>query len=521
MTSSIAQVSSSVDSTQIRIGEEIKYAIEVQADTTDLVIFPEGQTFLPLEVIESYKIDTTYEQATYRLSKKYGLTQFDSGAYTIPKQKIYINETLFETDSILVEVRDVPVDTTKQKMFDIKPALPVKEPPFDWLRLLYWLVPVILVMGILIYIFFRRKKRKEAEEQQLPPYEEAITALHELDNSTLLKENRSKEYYSQLTEIVKRYLDREIDDTAQESTTDELIARLQLHKDAGHFDFDNETIRHLEQILKRADLVKFAKMQQQAVQASADRNTIEEIITDTHEAVPEPTEEELLQNERYLESLRKKREREKWIWGVGGLFVLVIAAALVYGGVTGFDNLKDKLFGNEMRELAEGRWIKSEYGNPAIIIETPEVLVRQENRDSLGNVKPTIVPTQIFAMGERFDKLYVRIHTTGLQQNLGPDIDLNIVLEEVLTELEANGALNMIVKQERFDTEAGVEGIKGFGTFTTEEDDRDFEYEVIVLKQPTALHVITISTEQGNTYGSQIKERITNSIEVEIPKTQN
>ena len=100
-------------------------------------------------------------------------------------------------------------------------------------------------------------------------------------------------------------------------------------------------------------------------------------------------------------------------------------------------------------------------------------------------------------------------------------IDLNIVLEEVLTELEANGALNMIVKQERFDTEAGVEGIKGFGTFTTEEDDRDFEYEVIVLKQPTALHVITISTEQGNTYGSQIKERITNSIEVEIPKTQN
>ncbi len=519
--SSVAQVSSSVDSTQIRIGEEIKYAIEVQADTTDLVIFPEGQTFLPLEVIESYKIDTTYEQATYRLSKKYGLTQFDSGAYTIPKQKIYINETLFETDSILVEVRDVPVDTTKQKMFDIKPALQVKEPPFDWLLLLYWLVPAVLVLGILVYIFFRRKKRKEAEEQQLPPYEEAITALHELDNSTLLKENRSKEYYSQLTEIVKRYLDREIDDTAQESTTDELIARLQLHKDAGHFDFDNETIRHLEQILKRADLVKFAKMQQQAGQASADRNTIEEIITDTHEAVPEPTEEELLQNERYLESLRKKREREKWIWGVGGLFVLVIAAALVYGGVTGFDNLKDKLFGNEMRELAEGRWIKSEYGNPAIIIETPEVLVRQENRDSLGNVKPTIVPTQIFAIGERFDKLYVRIHTTGLLQNLGPDIDLNIVLEEVLTELEANGALNMIVKQERFDTEAGVEGIKGFGTFTTEEDDRNFEYEVIVLKQPTALHVITISTEQGNTYGSQIKERITNSIEVEIPKTQN
>ena len=85
-----SQVTSSVDSTSIKIGEEIVYSIQVEADSTSVVVFPEGQTFSPLEVIESYKIDTTFEQAKYRLLKKYGLTQFDSGQYTIPQQKVII-----------------------------------------------------------------------------------------------------------------------------------------------------------------------------------------------------------------------------------------------------------------------------------------------------------------------------------------------------------------------------------------------------------------------------------------------
>ena len=49
----LGQVSTRIDTTSIRIGEEIQYTITVEADSTDLVLFPEGQTFLPLEVIES------------------------------------------------------------------------------------------------------------------------------------------------------------------------------------------------------------------------------------------------------------------------------------------------------------------------------------------------------------------------------------------------------------------------------------------------------------------------------------
>ncbi len=188
--SGVSQVSSSIDTLQMRIGEELQFRIEVEADSTDLVVFPEG-TFAPMEVIESYEIDTTYSQAKYRLIKKYGLTQFDSGAYTIPTQKVYINEKQFITDAIEIYVIDVVVDTIQQRMFDIKPVIEIERPPFDFLNLLYWLIPILILVAA--YIFFRRKKKKDSEEQQLPPFEEAMVALKELDNSSLLQENKSKE----------------------------------------------------------------------------------------------------------------------------------------------------------------------------------------------------------------------------------------------------------------------------------------------------------------------------------------
>jgi hypothetical protein len=110
-----AQVSSSIDTTLIRIGEEIIYSIQVEVDSTALVLFPEGQSFNPLEVIDSYDIDTTRLQDKIRLIKKYGLTQFDSGSYTLPSQRVVINNKPFNTDSINLEVFNVLVDTTKQK----------------------------------------------------------------------------------------------------------------------------------------------------------------------------------------------------------------------------------------------------------------------------------------------------------------------------------------------------------------------------------------------------------------------
>ncbi len=517
-----AQVTSSVDTTLIRIGEEIKYTIQVEADTTSLVLFPEGQSFAPLETIESYKVDTTKLDAKYLLIKKYGITQFDSGTYKLPAQRVMIDDRLFTTDSALVEVRDVPVDTTKQKMFDIKPAIEVNRPPFDFLLLLYWIGPILL-LGLIAYLLFRRKKRREERERQLPPYEEAMAALEELDTLELLKENRSKAYYSSLTEIVKRYLDREVDSRALESTSDELIERLLLLKDSGHFDFDSETIRKLDAIFKRADLVKFAKMKEESGQARADRSSIEEIINETQEAIPEPTEEELLQNEAYLEEMRKKQKRKKII-RIAAIALLVAGTTLGVNIATqGWDAVRDSLFGNEMKKLAESKWYRSEYGIPAVIVETPEVLERKEFVIP-EEAKGLLLSVDQFEYNNIQDNLFsISVITYRYDREKAPEQEnqLETALESVLSSLENDGAINMVVKREEFATENGINGLKAYGDFNMKnEKGKVFKekvaYEMLFFEQDHGLQYVGITYNKEDFHALSIKDRIINSVELEV-----
>ncbi len=518
--SALSQVTSAIDTTTIKIGEEIKYAIQVQADTTAQVFFPAGQTFKPLEVIESYKTDTLFNNDKITLIKKYGLTQFDSGHYTIPAQRVVINNKPYDTDSVLVEVQDVLVDTTKQKMFDIKPFIEIPKPPTDFTKWLYWLLPILAIIGLLVLLLIRRKKIKEEAKKQLPPYEEAITALQELDNSSLLQEHKAKEYYSALTEIVKRYIDKEIDDSALESTTNELIQRLKLLKDAGRFNFNTTTLKKLEAILKRADLVKFAKMQEDEGQAKVDRTVVEEVINETKEAIPEPTEEELFQNQQYLEEQRKKRRRKRkriaFVSAISILLVLSIVVVSIYG-VSG---VKAIITGNTPKALLEKHWIKSEYGNPAIIIETPEVLIRKVLPDTLQNKTPQ---AQVFQYGTIFEKFWITVSTISLPQ--GTEIDLSQALEQGLQTLENYGAINMVVKQEEFKTEKGIEGLKGYGEFNLKNKKgkilkTPLKYETLLFKQEGGLQNVLLVYKKDDADAERIKQRIIRSVELEITKTK-
>jgi hypothetical protein len=513
-----AQVSSSIDTTQIRIGEEIIYSIQVEVDSTALVLFPEGQSFDPLEVIDSYDIDTTRLQDKIRLIKKYGLTQFDSGSYTLPSQRVVINNKSFNTDSVNLEVFNVLVDTTKQKMFHIKPAFEVEEPGFDFEKLLYWIVPILLIIGIVAFLFFRRRKRKKMESaKQLPPYEEAIEALKVLDHSNFLENDNSKSYYSSLTEILKRYIGREVDDAALESTSNELIDRLILHKDAGSFDFDTETINKIDKILKRADLIKFAKMKELEGQAKTDRTVVEDIINETKEIIPEPTEEELLKNKLYLEELRKKQLKRKRIKIVLTAFASVIIAAVIFGSIKGFDELKDKTLGNEMRNLSEGRWIKSEYGSPLIVVETPRVLIR--TLDSLVPKSVLIKRKSLFTYGHINDLLYIRVSTIKFNQE--QKLELESSLDMSLELLEKAGAKNLVVKREDFETENGIKGIKAYGDFHVQVSGNKLlkkksSYELLLFAQENGLQEVLVVYKGDSRFSEAIKDRIINSIELEI-----
>ena len=519
--SATAQVITKTDTTAIKIGEELRISFEIQADSTDLVVFPDQQSFLPLEVIESYATDTTYSNSKINYRKQYGLTQFDSGSYTIPRQKIIFNNKFVLSDSVNVEVRDVAIDTTKQKMFDIKAAMEVDKAPFQVPTSVYWLILLVVVVAILY--FLKRKKAKAEAKKQLPPYQEALVALQDLDSRQYLLQNNAKEYYSLLTEIVKRYLDREVDDAALESTTQELIGRLNILKKSGNFDFQSQDIKHLETILKRADLVKFAKMQQGSGQAQADRSRVEEIISNTHKAVPEPTQEELMQDTLYQQALQKKKLRKKIILTGSSLVLVLMISATVFSSLYGFAALKETVFGNSLKDTLDGRWYKSQYGAPGLIVNTPEILVRQIPK----NAKDSILSPSSgswFAYGAIGEDLYISLSITkaaqqASQENQGVAIDAEI--EQALETLENAGALNLVVKQEAFSSDEGLKGVKAYGDFNLKLSNGDISkekmsYEMLLFDQQNTIQMVTVVFERDLEYANQIKERIISSIEVPV-----
>ena len=298
---SSAQLKTTVDTTSIKIGEELLYSIEAEIDSTTVVVFPEGQTFKPMEMIESYAADTLRGNFKSKLIKKYGLTQFDSGAYTIPRQKILVgNKTIF-SDSLRIIVQPVAVDTTKQKLYDIKPVIHVvnQRSFFDHY---YWALILFLVCsgGVIYWLFYRKKTlSKEEKIAALPPYRRAKLALDKLDEQSYFEDQKVKEFYSELTLILRKYLNEKVYDQSLESTTDELVQRLSALRDSKHVSINKETIKNIQATLRRADLVKFAKSKPDFEIARMDKHVIDKEIDHVRAALPEPSEEDLLKDLAY------------------------------------------------------------------------------------------------------------------------------------------------------------------------------------------------------------------------------
>ncbi|MCF1420751.1 BatD family protein [Mangrovimonas futianensis] len=527
----MGQVTSSIDSTSIKIGEQITYQIKVESGPEDLVLFPEGQSFKPLEMIESYAVDTIKKDANFELIKKYGLTQFDSGTYFIPKQKIVVGSKSYFTDSLKVEVNNIQIDTTKQGLYDIKPLIEVKKPSSNWLQTLLIILAVIVVLGALAYWFFFRKKPLTEEEKiaLLPPYDRAKLALKKLEESPYLENSEYKQYYSELTLAIRNYLDEKVYDHALESTTDELINRLRLLKDGNQIDLSAETIKNLESILKRADLVKFAKSEPDKELAKLDRQTVDLEIDHVKEALPEPSEEEKLMDEQYkLEQERKLKRKKQWtLAGAIGAFIVLIFVG--FGLKYGFSYVKDKLFQNSHLELMEGEWVDSAYGVPPVYISTPEVLKRidKDTDDSI------MTKTTTFTYGSVED-LGVSVSTTvnqnqgqqpqGMQPQQGqqtpsnPEIDLNAAGEKIMKGFEDKGATNILTKQDKYTTPNGAEGLNVHGTFNVSGKEMNYSLFLFVAENNAVLQQILITWPQNQEYAEKIANRVIGSIELKKPE---
>ena len=532
------KVSTSIDSTKKKIGAEFQLTLKASVNKKDKVVFPKSKNFGALEVIESYKIDTIKSNDKYELIKKYGLTQFDSGKYSIPRIPIKINGKIIYSDSLKVEVNDVKVDTLKQKMYDIKEIIPVKSSS-DWWKYLLGILALV-GLGFIGYWLFKKYYKKPEKVEKISyktPIEKATSLLQQLERKEFLQRGEIKSYYSELTDIARNYIEEEIHIPAMESTTSELIVSLRNVAKNKKLKISKDTLENLEKVLMQADLVKFAKVKPLDFEIEEDKKRITSSIVTIHKAIPEIVEEtdELeAWNEEQKQKALAKKVAERKAKRIKNTILIGLGVVVLSLGITivakGFDFVKDLILGNETKELVEGEWILSEYGNPGVIVETPKVLKRIDAKKELPkNAYAILKEMQLFEFGALNQSLYISISTNKFKEtpnttgeNKPAEINFDTVLDGITKNWQTKGATNMLFKQEDFNTDKGVTGVKAYGTMTVIDknngDSEKMYYEILLFKQDGGLQQIVVSHREGDEYGKKIGERIINSAELKSAK---
>ena len=509
------KIETSIDIKKNKIGAQFNLTLKTNVDTLSKVVFPNSKSFGKLEVIRSYVVDTIPHGDRYELIKKYGLTQFDSGKFTIPRLIVKINNKPFLSDSISVEVSNVIVDTLKQKMFDIKP---VAEVPSDFSA--FWkyvfILLAILIIGALIYFGIKKYQNKKiAEEAIKTPIEKATTLLQTLEKKELWQKGEVKAYYSELTDIARNYIEEAIEIPAMESTTSELIVALRAASIRKKMTLSQEILDNLERVLQQADLVKFAKSKPLDYEIAEDKNKIEKAIVILDRSIPVEVVEEDTAKWEEMKRLqkRKKQKRTRILTALGFVVGAVLGVFLFFVVTKGFDYVKDNIIGRPTKELLEGQWVLSEYGNPSVTIETPAVLVRtdvsnQFPKETLAALKEL----KFFVYGSLQSNFYIALNTMKTKQET--EVDLQKSLEGSVNGM---GGQNTVYNKEEFQTKDGASGLKGFGTMVKLDPilkkSTKLYFDILVFKEDGGLQQIMIFHEEGDTYAEQIADRVIQSIE--------
>ena len=513
-------VTATVESDSILIGKELNYTIDVNAEKAENIIFPDSTSFVPFELISESQIDTINVEEGFLFSKKYGITSFDEGDFIIPKIKIQIGDKLFSTDSKKITVNLVEVDTTKQGLYDIKPAFD-KFSSIEILKLsLKNNYPVILFMIFLVLtLFYFRSKIVEFFnpllniKPTLRPIELIKKRLSDLEKIKIDSGAEIKFFYSELTFALRSFFEKEVYDKALESTTIELILKLNNLSEIKSFGITKDSLNKIEDIFKRADLVKFAKYLPEKSVIKNDLKIINEEVKLFSALLPEPTEEEKLKNLNYQKQAEKKLRNERLKIVSISTASLLITSFIFFGFLNGFQYTIDKITFNENLKLLNKIWIKSEYGSPGVFTETPDALLRINSENEFLYDDFKLDSQFYFSNSNQSIEFFISNYSSD--SKIKPE-NFQSILDSILDDLESRGLQNMLVKYDEFETKNKGKGLFISGTSDFKISDKKFksgDYNVIGFLTETGFKTIILLTHETR-YMDKIKERIVSSIEV-------
>ncbi len=515
-----SKLSANVSSSTIDIGEQIDFYLNVEVDSVQQISFPDKLSINPIETLESFPVDTQKVGNKYLLVKRYNLIQFDSGYYFIPSQRVLINGFSRLTNPIKIRVNDILVDTLKQKMFEIKP-LQIVEKSYKYLLINIGLL-LLLLTGILVIIYLYRANQKRLLKKKniIPPFEKAINALKELEKRQPKDQIEYKSYYSDLIDVLRLYFEEETDIDALESTSDQLLFKLENLKKEGKLDLKEKTIKNLKTVLSTADLVKFARAIPDIGKNDLDIKLVEEVVVNTKEVLPEPTMEELKAKKQYEELLRKQKLNRmmKWTFSLFGIsiFVFFIILFLIYG----YYPVRDTIFRYPTKKLIDREWVTSEYGTPPIKISSPKILKRSNLN------KKNIIFFQMDSIESNFytEILFeIKLNSTTNKKNTTESNITNAeetqkIIDKTIDRLKVIGGVNILFNSENFTTPNGVPTLKISGTldyskFKNEERVRS-NFTSLIVNYDEGQILMTFFYEKNDRYGEKILNKMIDSVEL-------
>ena len=254
-------VKATIDSTHILIGQQTKIHLEIAADKNLPLQLPliTDTLMTGVEVLEISKIDTL-DIGNERMQMKYDylITSFDSALYLLPSFQVISGiDTAFSAE-LALKVSTLPVDTESGQFYDIKD---IRKPPFvlmDYLPGILLIVAILALAALAGYVIYRIINKKslvpfKKEEPYIPPHIRAIRRLDAIKTEKLWQMGKIKEYHSEITDTLRKYIEERFGVGAMEMTSGEILTGIKKFNDAGAA-YDN-----LKQILILADFVKFAK----------------------------------------------------------------------------------------------------------------------------------------------------------------------------------------------------------------------------------------------------------------------
>ncbi|MCM2271391.1 MAG: BatD family protein [candidate division Zixibacteria bacterium] len=264
------KITTSVDKAEVYIGDLITYEVAIIHDSTITLVPPPLGANLGAFDVKDYDPDKEAKLDGGRIQSTttFVLSTFTTGDYVIPPVPIVFQMPDKSAKVMLAEAVPIKVRSLLENAGDSADIRPAKD-PYEFKRnyipyLIAGGVLLLLLAGSLIWLRLRKKAAFEEQMDRRPPWEIAYEKLALLQTSPLLIDGRYKEFYIELTEIVRGFLGRVYRVNVLDMTTEEFLSQYR------EMTLPDGLFTQTSELLKHADLVKFAKYVPERERADGD-----------------------------------------------------------------------------------------------------------------------------------------------------------------------------------------------------------------------------------------------------------